>query len=78
MAGGAKGDEKAGLMAARPAMVDRKLAFAATGLTAVVVSEEDLLALAAKAAAGVGLAGIAAGAESGAEEPHLATLAEET
>ena len=59
-------------------MVDRQLPFATAALTAVAVSEEDLLALAAKAAAGVGLAGIAAGAESGAEELHLATLAKQT
>ncbi len=78
MAGRAKGNEKAGLMDARPAMVDRKLPFAATGLTAVAVSEQDLLALAGKAAAGVGLSRIAAGAESGAEELHLATATEET
>ena len=77
MAGGAKRNQQARVMDARPAMVDGEFLLSATGAAAVAVAPQDLVAVAGKALARVKVTPITARAEPGTKELEAAAGAEE-
>ena len=76
VAGGAEGNQKARVMNARPAMVNRQLPLRPTGAATAAVALENGVAMSGEAEAGVGLSRIARSAQSGTQEACLPAGAE--
>ncbi len=77
VAGGAKGQQKAGVMEARSAVVDGQLPIRPTALTTTAVAIQHTFPVAGKAAAGVGVPPVTSRAQSGTKQLEAAAGAEE-